>query len=1304
MNATTFATNDVQLLDPVGRHMAVTSIITRDNQTFTVSFNQQTLPGVYHYTVGPDVEDTVGRQMNQNGNGTNGEQSDAFVSKFTLTGTSVGIPYVQSFESVTLDSLAGWSFDRTGGGAITIAPESPLVTGSNCLKIGSLTGGSEKAILALNLAGATNVTLDFTYFRPNYDYNTDVAVSQDGTNWHQVRGLDTGWHHISLDLDAIVRCFGLAYDNNFLIRFAHQSGSYIYDGGAHLRLDDIRVASGTDVFGPQIVSQSPTGSVTGPVTNVIVTFSEQILPDTFSASDVWIRSPIGDAPLDSATPIVDTGDHRTFLLKFPSPQCFGGAYTLQIGPDILDLASNLMDQAGGGIDSSGYSGNFHIIQPVTAASVPFLEDFECGDMSALGSYWSFSTAAPGALRVQPGSPRPTGTNCLELDPGYSTSAYGNETAILTINLADATNVVLDFWYAMTWASAASVAISQNGTNWFTVRELTTGDWRYVRVDLDAAVKQIGIAYDADFLIRFSHGITRQDTSGIRCWFDDIRVFQGCSLLVQSAYGGANPPVGTNYYDADTPMSCLVTNSPVFNGTTQCVCVGWSGSGSVSPTGTGTNTGPFTLSTGSSITWQWQTNYWLDTGVAVSGSVDVASDWQAANSNVTLTATPAPHSHFDYWSGDTNGCSIDSNRIAVAMDRPRSVAAHFAIDRHTLITISAHDGMQVAAPVGFGMEIRFTDYQGSEILTNFPVLVVLSNNVGGSGLNFAAHPFLSTNGWDLRFQDAAGNALNYEIESWNTNGPCYLWVQVPTIPGDGSGAILAKWGDPSYTSQLPCTTDGATWIGGYVGVWHLSDMIDSTPYRNNGTVNSGTTVADGRIGGGRMWDASGDSISVPDSPSISVTGSLTLEAWMNGSSFTGYRNILNKDGNSAYRFRVDSSGTKLWLLLKDSGALETLSASYTFSTGIWYHVATRADLINKKVYFYVNGMQVGTPQTTTKGTISDTAGALLLGAYSESSGETFNGVLDEIRITAGLRSSNWVWAVYMNMASNATFNSYGAVHPVYATGSEAQVCITNSFPYGTEVTCAITNPVVLDGLETQYVCTGWAMTGNNPACCNTTNVSLTLTNDTTLTWSWATNYWLATTNVGPGLVWPASGWQVCGSNVVLIATPQVYYHFGQWMGPGTNFIASGDLNASTVTVIVQSATSITGLFAENLAANGTPEWWLAQYGWTNNFNAAETNDADHDGMLNWQEWIAGTDPTNRSSVLSVTSLFPEGSGFVLHWTSVSNRFYGVDRATNLILPSFDVIATNLPAAPPVNVYTDQVPGIGKAFYRISVGKP
>jgi C1A family cysteine protease len=97
------------------------------------------------------------------------------------------------------------------------------------------------------------------------------------------------------------------------------------------------------------------------------------------------------------------------------------------------------------------------------------------------------------------------------------------------------------------------------------------------------------------------------------------------------------------------------------------------------------------------------------------------------------------------------------------------------------------------------------------------------------------------------------------------------------------------------------------------------------------------------------------------------------------------------------------------------------------------------------------------------------------------------------------------------------------------------------------------------------------------------------------------------------------------------------------------------------------------------------------------------DPDYDGLLNWMERVAGTNPTNALSrlALSAPTNNPISAGqFVVCWQSVSGRTYAVMMATNL-MAGFNNLATNIPATPPMNVHTDNVNNAPTRFYRVKV---
>ena len=180
-----------------------------------------------------------------------------------------------------------------------------------------------------------------------------------------------------------------------------------------MTLDDIRV-SNVDVFGPRVTAQSPAGEVAGAGLVLQVTFNEAIDPATFTAGDVTVTGPAGNAVALAATnPIVDSGDHQTFTINFASAQSLAGTYTFTVGPDVRDAAGNWMNQndnAVNGESGDAYSGTFRI-GPVAAQAFPYVQDFESGDITALAG-WDFAVSSGGTWSLTSGNSPHGGTYAL----------------------------------------------------------------------------------------------------------------------------------------------------------------------------------------------------------------------------------------------------------------------------------------------------------------------------------------------------------------------------------------------------------------------------------------------------------------------------------------------------------------------------------------------------------------------------------------------------------------------------------------------------------------------------------------------------------------------------------------------------------------------------------------------------------------------------------------------------------------------------------------------------------------------------
>jgi hypothetical protein len=120
------------------------------------------------------------------------------------------------------------------------------------------------------------------------------------------------------------------------------------------------------------------------------------------------------------------------------------------------------------------------------------------------------------------------------------------------------------------------------------------------------------------------------------------------------------------------------------------------------------------------------------------------------------------------------------------------------------------------------------------------------------------------------------------------------------------------------------------------------------------------------------------------------------------------------------------------------------------------------------------------------------------------------------------------------------------------------------------------------------------------------------------------------------------------------------------------------------------------------SNDVPDVWELQY--FGNLTNRVLDDADGDGLSNYGEWLAGTHPTNKQSVLAFTNMLQNAGGStVVRWASESNRYYTLRLSTNLVLDPFSTALTNRASAtPPMNVHTDSVTRPRGAYYKIEVG--
>jgi hypothetical protein len=134
-------------------------------------------------------------------------------------------------------------------------------------------------------------------------------------------------------------------------------------------------------------------------------------------------------------------------------------------------------------------------------------------------------------------------------------------------------------------------------------------------------------------------------------------------------------------------------------------------------------------------------------------------------------------------------------------------------------------------------------------------------------------------------------------------------------------------------------------------------------------------------------------------------------------------------------------------------------------------------------------------------------------------------------------------------------------------------------------------------------------------------------------------------------------------------------------------------------------------------DGMPDWYENQFVFLNRDMASDAqSDQDNDGALNWQEYIAGTDPSSTSSKPQVQQITALSGGYQVRFPTQVGRLYHVWYRNHTLTGAGDWIrATTAPIAGTgaIATWTDDgsvttpppsSPSILLRFYRIEVSLP
>ena len=346
-----------------------------------------------------------------------------------------------------------------------------------------------------------------------------------------------------------------------------------------------------------------------------------------------------------------------------------------------------------------------------------------------------------------------------------------------------------------------------------------------------------------------------------------------------------------------------------------------------------------------------------------------------------------------------------------------------------------NGCEAAVDSGCGCTVRMgyrkaLTVRGSEVsgsLASFPIMVSLTDS------DLRTHAAAS--GLDLCFADADGQSLlPFEIERWDSeSGSLLSWVALPELTAGVDREFFLYYGSGS---ELDRATPSAVWDDDYLGVYHGADSSDASGY-GHGARAVGARVEEGMLGATYVFDGRDDYLELSqggfDDLFVQPT---TIEAWIRLSGFgeDDLGRIMDKasdtgpDRGWSLFVRDDflRSQTLCFAHDRSGGVSRWVAPDGSIRVGTWTHVAVVYAATLSEPRIYLDGIAIDVISAAAGGgALRDDADSdLRIGNHSSLTSRTFDGAVDEVRISTTARSRDWLATQVKNQQEPDAFMSVG----------------------------------------------------------------------------------------------------------------------------------------------------------------------------------------------------------------------------------------------------------------------------------------